>query len=91
MSSRIVRVFGIPAVAVLGSVAVAASPAGANPPNGGNQKPNSYVQHNLVSDLAGKADQMDATLVNPWGLAQGPPDAGMGGRQRQECGHPLPG
>jgi uncharacterized protein (TIGR03118 family) len=30
---------------------------------------NSYVQHNLVSDLPGMADQTDANLVNPWGLA----------------------
>jgi uncharacterized protein (TIGR03118 family) len=29
-------------------------------------------QHNLVSDQAGKADLMDADLVNAWGLAFGP-------------------
>src|SRR5690349_2732509 len=28
-----------------------------------------YEQHNLVSDQAGHADQTDANLVNPWGLA----------------------
>src|SRR5258708_648638 len=30
---------------------------------------NLYVQHNLVSDIPGVADQTDARLVNPWGLA----------------------
>ncbi len=25
-----------------------------------------------MSDLAGRADIMDASLVNPWGMAQGP-------------------
>jgi uncharacterized protein (TIGR03118 family) len=30
---------------------------------------NSYLVHNLVSDQAGVADQMDANLVNAWGLA----------------------
>ena len=28
-----------------------------------------YLQHNLVSDLAGLADHTDTNLVNPWGLA----------------------
>lgn len=28
----------------------------------------SYVQHNLVSDLSGMADRTDTNLVNPWGL-----------------------
>ena len=32
----------------------------------------SYVQHNLVSDLPGLADQTDPNLVNPWGLASSP-------------------
>ncbi len=27
-----------------------------------------YVQHNLVSDIAGLADRTDSNLVNPWGL-----------------------
>lgn len=30
---------------------------------------NAYVQHNLVSDIAGMADVTDPNLVNPWGLA----------------------
>ena len=30
-----------------------------------------YQQHNFVSDLAGRADLVDANLVNPWGLAYG--------------------
>ncbi len=29
---------------------------------------NQFVQHNLVSDLAGLADHQDANLVNPWGI-----------------------
>src|SRR3954468_3202464 len=30
---------------------------------------NSYSVHNLVSDLPGYAEQLDANLKNPWGLA----------------------
>src|SRR5260370_42223028 len=30
---------------------------------------NSFVQHNLVSDVPGVADQTDSNLVNPWGMA----------------------
>ncbi len=33
---------------------------------------NAYAQHNLVSDLPGIADRVDANLVNPWGLTFGP-------------------
>jgi uncharacterized protein (TIGR03118 family) len=33
---------------------------------------NQYVQHNLVSDLQGVADRVDAALVNPWGVASSP-------------------
>ena len=29
---------------------------------------NKYVQHNLVSDLAGIADHIDPCLINPWGI-----------------------
>jgi uncharacterized protein (TIGR03118 family) len=29
---------------------------------------NKFVQHNLVSDLPGVADHLDACLVNPWGI-----------------------
>ncbi len=28
-----------------------------------------YAQHNLVSDVAGLADQTDANMINPWGIA----------------------
>ena len=28
-----------------------------------------YIQHNLVSDIPGLADQTDPNLVNPWGMA----------------------
>jgi uncharacterized protein (TIGR03118 family) len=67
MSSRFVRALGVATVAVLGSAMVVASPASAN-----NPKPNAYIQHNLVSDVPGMADRTDSSLVNPWGLAQGP-------------------
>ena len=29
---------------------------------------NAYVVHNLVSDVPGAADHVDANLVNAWGL-----------------------
>jgi uncharacterized protein (TIGR03118 family) len=29
----------------------------------------SYVQHNLVSDIAGMADHTDTNLLNPWGIS----------------------
>jgi uncharacterized protein (TIGR03118 family) len=32
--------------------------------------PNSYTQVNLVSDVAGRAANIDANLVNPWGLSR---------------------
>ncbi len=31
---------------------------------------NIYVQHNIVSDVAGQADVTDPNLVNPWGMSQ---------------------
>jgi uncharacterized protein (TIGR03118 family) len=34
--------------------------------------PNSYLVHNLVSDLANAADHQDPNLVNPWGVGFGP-------------------
>jgi uncharacterized protein (TIGR03118 family) len=33
---------------------------------------NKYVQHNLVSDVAGMADHLDPCLVNPWGIVASP-------------------
>ena len=51
---------------------------GAEPPS------NSYVQHNLVSDVRGLADHLDPNLVNPWGVSFSPTgpfwvsDAGTG-------------
>jgi uncharacterized protein (TIGR03118 family) len=33
---------------------------------------NGYIQHNLVSDIPGLADQTDPNLVNPWGLVSSP-------------------
>src|ERR1022692_1608482 len=31
---------------------------------------NVYIQHNLVSDIAGMADFTDSHLVNPWGISE---------------------
>src|ERR1700722_15116182 len=31
---------------------------------------NAYIQHNLVSDVAGQADVTDPHLVNPWGISE---------------------
>ena len=31
---------------------------------------NAYIQHNLVSDVAGQADVTDPNLVNPWGISE---------------------
>jgi uncharacterized protein (TIGR03118 family) len=33
---------------------------------------NAYIQHNLVSDLAGVADHTDTNLLNPWGISFSP-------------------
>src|SRR5438034_6955751 len=34
--------------------------------------PNSFVEHDLVSDIPGRADHFDANLANPWGVAFSP-------------------
>src|SRR5271170_1161314 len=34
--------------------------------------PNTYLVHNLISDLANTADHQDPNLVNPWGIGFGP-------------------
>jgi uncharacterized protein (TIGR03118 family) len=34
--------------------------------------PNTYLVHNLISDLANIADHQDSNLVNPWGVGFGP-------------------
>ena len=44
------------------STAIAAGPATPTPAN-------SYLVHNLVSDLPSMADYQDPNLVNPWGIA----------------------
>ena len=31
-----------------------------------------FVQHNLVSDIAGMADKLDPCLINPWGIVASP-------------------
>jgi uncharacterized protein (TIGR03118 family) len=33
---------------------------------------NKFVQHNLVSDIAGMADSIDPCLINPWGIVASP-------------------
>lgn len=33
---------------------------------------NKFVQHNLVSDIAGMADHLDPCLINPWGIVASP-------------------
>jgi uncharacterized protein (TIGR03118 family) len=63
-----VRVFGLATVAAVAPALAAASPAGANQ---NNANTGAFVQHNLVSDVKGMATLTDASLVNPWGLAQG--------------------
>ncbi len=37
--------------------------------SGASMSANRYTVHNLVSDIAGTADQTDPKLVNPWGIA----------------------
>ena len=36
-----------------------------------NALPNTYLVHNLVSDLANTADYQDSNLINPWGVGFG--------------------
>jgi uncharacterized protein (TIGR03118 family) len=36
----------------------------------GSTAANVYIQHNLVSDIAGMADSTDTHLVNPWGISE---------------------
>ncbi len=56
-----------PAIAAAGLLMLAALP-----PIAAAQELNSYVQHNLVSDIRGRADHFDANLVNPWGISFNP-------------------
>jgi uncharacterized protein (TIGR03118 family) len=51
--------------AALGTGLLAAVLAGSLAAQG--TPPNMYLQHNLVSDLAGVADHQDKNLINPWG------------------------
>ena len=50
------------------AAAVAAMSLAAVPGAAGDEE-NAFVVHNLVSDVAGRADHVDANLVNGWGLA----------------------
>jgi len=51
--------------ALVVSIGLASAMYGADP-----VAPNAYIQHNLVSDQAGKADVTDPNLVNPWGISE---------------------
>jgi len=52
--------------AMIVAALVVAAPASARPTRG------QYQVHNLVSNVAGVADNVDPNLVNAWGLAAGP-------------------
>jgi uncharacterized protein (TIGR03118 family) len=52
--------------AVIFATLILAAPASARPTRG------RYQVHNLVSNVAGVADNVDPNLVNAWGLAAGP-------------------
>src|SRR6476469_1709122 len=58
-----------------GAVALAASGAltlvGVAPAGASGRDP-TYVRHDLVSDVKGAATIQDTTLVNGWGMSQGP-------------------
>ena len=41
-------------------------------PAGASGRDTAYQRHDLVSDVKGKATIQDATLVNAWGMSQGP-------------------
>lgn len=53
-------------------LALALAAAGTIPAfaQGSTTPPNVYIQHNLVSDIAGMADNTDSHLVNPWGISE---------------------
>jgi uncharacterized protein (TIGR03118 family) len=55
----------------LTSTATGVDPGVGSKPASGNQSTRFSV-HNLVSDLDGKADQLDSNLVNPWGISVSP-------------------
>ncbi len=46
--------------------------SGAQEAQGAASHVDGYEQHNLVSDLADRADRVDPNLVNPWGLTSSP-------------------
>src|SRR5580698_682159 len=48
------------------------SPAGPVAAQTASAPPNTYLVHNLISDLANTADNQDSHLVNPWGIGFGP-------------------
>src|SRR5580700_2858405 len=54
------------------AVALLVSAAGAVAAQTASAPPNTYLVHNLISDLANTADNQDSHLVNPWGIGFGP-------------------
>ena len=59
---------GVAAVVAAGLLGITwAGTAGANGTTG-----HRFVEHDLVSDVSGRADLTDHALVNAWGIAQGP-------------------
>jgi uncharacterized protein (TIGR03118 family) len=54
------------------AVALLVSAAGPVAAQTASAPPNTYLVHNLISDLANTADNQDSHLVNPWGIGFGP-------------------
>src|SRR5580658_8946827 len=57
----------LPAAICAAAISLASAAAPATPTTA-----NSYLVHNLVSDLPDTADFQDPNLVNPWGIAASP-------------------
>ena len=60
------------ALALVAAVGMALVPPALAHPERGGRGLGHYVQRNLVSDVPGAAELLDADLVNAWGLAFGP-------------------
>ncbi|HJP93092.1 MAG TPA: TIGR03118 family protein [Pyrinomonadaceae bacterium] len=63
----IALIFGAPQSLVTASAGTTAKES-----NNAQRHSQFYLQHNLLSDVAGLADQVDPNLVNAWGLDSGP-------------------
>jgi uncharacterized protein (TIGR03118 family) len=60
------------ALVLVASAAMALAPPALANPSGAGRGLGHYVQRDLVSDVPGAAELLDADLVNAWGLAFGP-------------------